>query len=122
MDLGFDVPQPHRLVGHAEAFKAYDHAEVFISDGSIQLSLHPETQLELQINCSELDRQLSSLAQVCRSLAFFPLISTLEELKIWGDGRLSFSHWGDDVGGSQWLELLDPFTALKNLYLTDKVA
>jgi len=28
MDLDFDVPQLHRLIGHAEEFKAFDHAKV----------------------------------------------------------------------------------------------
>jgi hypothetical protein len=35
---------------------------------------------------------------------------------------LSLSHWKDDVENTQWLELLDPFTALKNLYLTNGIA
>jgi len=64
--------------------------------------------------------QLLSLAQVCRS--FFPLISTLEVLEINQDGFLLSPRWNDDMEDTQWLELLDPFTALKNLYLTDKIA
>jgi len=64
--------------------------------------------------------QLLSLAQVCRS--FFPLISTLEVLEINQDGFLLSPRWNEDMEDTQWLELLDPFTALKNLYLTDKVA
>ena len=28
MDLDFDLPQLHRLIGHAEEFKAFDHAKV----------------------------------------------------------------------------------------------
>jgi len=124
MDLNFDLPQLHQLICHAEKFKVFDHAEVLTSDRAIQLSLYPKTgvvdhhrPLELQIICRELDWQLSSLAQVCSS--FFPLISTLEELEI--RGRTS-SHWQDDMENAQWLELLGPFTALKNLYLTDDVA
>jgi len=31
-------------------------------------------------------------------------------------------HWKDDTEDAQWLELLGPFTALKNLYLTDGIA
>jgi len=122
MDLDFDVPQYHWLVGHAKVFKAFDHAEVLISDNSIKLSFYPKTgvvdhhRLELQINCEELDWQLSSLAQVCSSS--FPLFSTLEELELRNHKSLSTSQWKDDIENAQWLELLDPFTALKNLYLT----
>jgi len=125
MDLNFDVPQLHRLIGRAEEFKTFDHAVVFISDHAIQLNLYPKTGLldhrvlKLQINCRELDWQLSSLAQVCGSS--FSLISTLEELEI-REGYLSSSHWKDDMENAQWLELLDPFTALNSLYLTDGVA
>jgi len=129
MDLNFDVPQLHRLIGHAEVFKAFDHVEVLISSRSIQLRLCPKTEavdsdhrrhrLVLKINCGELEWQLSSLAQVCSST--FPLISALEELKIREFDFLS-SHWKDDMEDTQWVELLVPFTGLKNLYLTDGIA
>jgi len=32
MDLNFDVPQLHRLIGHAEEFKTFDHAEMRVFD------------------------------------------------------------------------------------------
>ncbi|KAH9955494.1 hypothetical protein BC827DRAFT_873243 [Russula dissimulans] len=127
MDLEFDVPQLHRLIDHAEEFKTFDRADVSISNYSIQLYFYSKTgsvdrrsQLELQIKCRELDYQLSSLAQVCSSS--FSLISALEELEIREGRWLSSSHWKDDMENAQWLELLDPFTALKNLYLTSGVA
>jgi len=132
MALNFDIPQLHRFLGHAEEFKTFDHADVLISNHSIQLSLYPKIGvvagnhrrlLELQINCGELDWQLSSLAQVCSPP--FPLISTLEELEIREyeyDDYLTSSHWKIDMENTQWLELLDAFTALKNLYLTHGIA
>jgi len=123
MDLDFDVPQLHRLIGHAEEFKTFDRADVSISKYSIRLHVYPNTgsvdrrrQLELRISCRELDYQLSSLAQVCSSS--FPIIFALEDLQIRENDRFSSSHWKDDMENAQWLELLDPFTALKNLYLT----
>jgi len=127
MDRSFDTPQLHRLIGHAEEFKAFDHASVSISDREIELGLHPKTRivdhprlLKLRIDCKGLARQLSSLTQVCSSS--FPLISTFEELKIWGDIDLSPSHSHDDMEDARWLELLEPFTALKYLYLTNEIA
>ena len=129
MGLNFDVPQLRRLIGHAEAFKTFDQADVLISYLSIQLRLYPKTgvvdhhsphKLQINIKGRELSSQLSSLAQVCSS---FPLISTLEELEIRDYGFIpSSSHWYDDMENAQWLELLHPFTALKNLYLTDEFA
>jgi len=125
--VNFDGPQLRRLIGQAENFNAFDRAEVLISGGSIRLSLYPKrgavdhrTRLVLQVICEELDWQLSSLAQTCSS--FFPLISTLEELKIRETDHLSSSHWRVNVEDTQWVELLDPFIALKNLYLMDEIA
>jgi len=129
MDIDFDVPQLHRLIGHAEEFKACDHAEVLIFDGSIQLSLYPKTRvvnhftgslLVFQINCGELDWQLLSLSRACNSS--FPLISALEVLEISESDDLPISHWEHDGENVQWLGLLDPFTAVKDLYLTDEIA
>ncbi|KAH9954659.1 hypothetical protein BC827DRAFT_1386711 [Russula dissimulans] len=123
MDLEFDVPQLHRLIGHAEEFKTYDRANVTISNYSIRLYLHlniHHTRLEVKIHCQELDYQLSSLAQVCSSS--FPFIFALEELQITENDYLASSNWKDDIENDQWLELLCPFTALKNLYLTDGIA
>jgi len=114
MDLNFGVPPLHRLMGHAEEFRAFDHAEVLIFNQSIQLSLYPKTGvvdyhelLELQINivCRELDWQLSSLAQVCSPS--FPLISALEELKM-----IAFYHhtgkaiWNTLNGWNFWTRSL----------------
>jgi len=123
MDLKFDISQLHRFIGHAEEFKTFDHAVAWISDVSIRLGLYPQTEavyvrrlLEFQISCRGLDWQLSSLAQVCNSS--FPLTSALEELRI-RENYFSSSHWKDDMEVTQWVELLDPFTALKSLCLTD---
>jgi hypothetical protein len=120
MDLDFNVPQLHRLI--AEEFKTFDRADVWTFNSSIRLGLYPNTAavdnrrgLELQASCRESDYQLSSLCQVCSSS--FPLISALDELHIREHDSLSSSHWKDDMENAQCLELLDPFTALKNLYL-----
>jgi hypothetical protein len=89
--------------------------------GSIEVALSPErgnfppAKLILEVSCKEVDWQLSSLAQLC-SLPLLP-ISTLEHLRI-DYARL----WGlDDIDGSQLLELLHPFTTVKNLYLVGGV-
>jgi len=125
MDLNFDLPQLHRIIRHGEKFRSFDRAKVSISSDSIQLLLSRKTpvlnhreMLGLRINCKVLEWQLLSLTQVC-SLSF-PLISTLEELEVKPDVH-SLPHWRDDMENAQWLELLDPFSALKGLYLTDQI-
>ena len=49
------------------------------------------------------------------------LLLTIENLYI--DERLdSPSDWKDDIENAEWLDLLLPFTAVKNLYLSKKIA
>jgi hypothetical protein len=45
----------------------------------------------------------------------------LEHLYIEED-KYSRAHWRDDIENSLWLELLHPFRAVKNLYLSEKIA
>jgi len=72
--------------------------------------------LSFGISCRPLDWQLSSLAQVCSSS--LPPLYTLEHLNI-----LSYrSHWQDDIEGTQWLELLLPFTSVKHLVISRGLA
>jgi len=126
MDLNFDVPQLHRFIANAKAFKAYAHAELLLSAQLIELNFYYKTRVvahpplfELRINCGELDSQLPPLVQICSSS--FPLISALEELQIGEHNGLPLSSWIDDMENAQWLELLGPFTGLKNLYLTHDI-
>jgi hypothetical protein len=65
------------------------------------------------------DWQLSSLEQVC-TLSLPPL-STLEDLYIHEvpDWR---PDWHDNIENILWLELLHPFTAVKNIYLSEEFA
>ncbi|KAI9440188.1 hypothetical protein F5148DRAFT_840679 [Russula earlei] len=76
------------------------------------------TSLLLEIRCRALDSHLPSLAQVCTST--FPLLSNLKLLDIVDD--VPHSHWTDDMDITQWLELLDPFIAVKDLRLSHRVA
>ena len=67
------------------------------------------------ISWREPDWQLSSMEQVCNPL-LHPL-STIEVLHIWN--RYSSLVWKDDViENTQWLQLLLPFTAVKELHVS----
>jgi len=123
-DPNSDVPQLHGLISHAEEFKTFNHAIVVISPYLIRLDLYPKTEavyyhqlFRLHIGREEWDRLILSLAQVCSS-SLFPLISALEELKIVNDLSPDTGGWKD----APWPDLLDPFTALKNLYLSTRIA
>lgn len=71
--------------------------------------------LWLEIFRVEPERQISCLAQFCRSL-LFP-IHPLEYLYI-GEGQFLQHHQGNNAENARWLELLQPFVAVKDLYLT----
>ena len=75
----------------------------------------------LGISCRQSDWQLSSVTQVCSSSFPEAYISTVEHLYICEDKYMK-PRWEDDIEGSQWLEVLHPFTAVKYLYLSREFA
>jgi len=56
------------------------------------------------------------MAQICNST--LSLLSTLEHLYI-SDRGSTQQRWQNYIENSEWLELLRPFTAVKNLYLAE---
>ena len=77
--------------------------------------------LLLGMSCRQPDWQLSSLSQVCTSSFPQALIQTVEHLYILED-TYPRPHWQDDIENSYWLDVLHPFTAVKNLYLSKEFA
>ena len=116
--LIFDTPLLRHFVSRTEIIKPQYRANVGFYDRRAGVIFSPQQGpavnegLFLRISCTPLDWQLSSLAQVCSSS--LPLLCTLEHLKI----HRSQSHWQDDIEGTQWLELLFPFTSVKHLVLS----
>ena len=125
MDLMFDVPQLHRFISHLEKPKRYNQATVHFSQVNATMTLSPPTSMvdsghfSFAILCRESDWLLSSMTQLCR--AILPLFPSLERLNVMDDLGTPL-HWKDDMGNTQWLELLDPFVAVKKLYLSREVA
>ena len=137
----FDSPQFIQFINRTPTFKALakahvifsqqnGHAEIYLS--SRILSVHAE--LRVRILCGEFDGQVSSIEQVCT--ACLPPLSTLEDLYIYkapydvpyllqearrGLGRVP-PDWKDNTDNTLWLELLHPFNAVKNLYLSWELA
>jgi len=60
------------------------------------------------------DRQLSTLTQIC--IISLRLLLTIENLYIYED--LDSPPVWEDTANTEWLDLLLPFTAMKNLYLS----
>lgn len=69
----------------------------------------------LRTRCKPSDWQLSFVARVCTSLS---LVTTLGHFFIFEDSR---SRCQEDIESFQCLELLHPFTNVKNFYLSEGV-
>jgi hypothetical protein len=119
--LIFDTPRLTQFISRTPKLKAYDTARVFFSDSDAWVilsqkstALHREFELRIAYK-SPSNEQAPSLAQICSSSFPQPLIATVEHLYILVFGL----DWQpeDDIECDQWLELLHPFTAVKDVYI-----
>ena len=117
--LIIDTPLLRHFISRTEIIKAHYRAQVEFHKDLAEVKFSPPREatvhkgLFLRISCTPSDWQLSSIAQVCSS--FSPPLYTSEHLSI-----LSYpEHWKDDIESTQWMELLSPFTSVKNLVLYD---
>ena len=119
--LFFDTPLLRDFFSRTEVFREPHRADVEI-DADIRLTLFrlkgavEHRMLDVTISSRVAEWQLSSLAQFCSSS--LPPLSTLERLGINTyiyRGRNQVST--DGMESSQWLELLHPFVAVRDLVL-----
>jgi hypothetical protein len=125
-DIIFDTTQLIQFIRRTPNLKAFEKADIELRDyaAMVKFSLQAspsrdEGYLSLGILCKGLDRQLLYLRRVCTS--FMPPLSTLEDLYVSKDPG-SQLDWQDNIDNEPWLELLRPFSAVKNLYLAGKSA
>ena len=122
-DIVFDTPQFVQFIGRTPTLKVLKAARVVFRDHAAFINFSSQTSdytsLEVKVSCRELDWQVSSLEQVCTSC--LPPLSTSEELYIFRDLFPSPCSQ-DNIENTVWLELLHPFTAVKNLYLSKEFA
>ena len=117
----FDLPQLAQFMGRTTRFQAFNEVHVSFDYEGVRVEpLRPTRTLDektcLKIPCKGLDEQLSSMAQVSGS--FFPSADMVEAFHIYAPRYL---QWGDDVENmQQWLEIFQPFIAVKNLYVSEK--
>ena len=122
-DIVFDTPQFTQFISRTPTLEAFDKASVVLSSHGATIELSSKTSydgaLKVGISCRELDWQVSFLEQVCTSS--LPPVSVLEDLYIY-DHSFSPRVWEDNIDNALWLELLRPFTAVKDLFLSDTIA
>ncbi len=127
--LFFHNPQLARFISRAPSLKGHDEVRVVFEDNNIRITfLFPsrphsrEQEIRLGISCVHPDLQLSSLAQVCTSSFPQTFIPTVKHLYILESRQYPRPHWENNmIQNRQWLDLLHPFTTVKNLYLSEKI-
>jgi hypothetical protein len=120
-EIGFDNPQLAQFIGRTPALKAPDEAHIIFDDGAGWVTLSSKGssgpgQFNVEISCGALESQLPALTRVC-DLSLPPLF-TVEDLYICENAG-SRLNWDYPMESEEWLELLKPFTSVKNLYLSD---
>jgi hypothetical protein len=115
--IDFGTPRLAQFINRTLKLGKRDATVVFDDDfASVKLS---PGNLRTEISCREPDWQLSSTEQVCNSSLH--LLSTVEDLYI--EHEYEQLVWKDDaIENTLWLQLLLPFTAVKNLYLSEEFA
>ena len=115
----FDTPQLFQFISRRPTLRAPEKGRIAFNHKAIIVKFPSRTSdcyvLRVEIPCSAPEWQLSSLEQVCTSS--LPPVSTLDDLYIVEDRAIP-PRWQDDVEIMLWLEVLHPFAAVKNLYLS----
>jgi len=124
--IDFNCPRLAQFINRTPTLRALDNAHVQFYDSTVSVGLRSSTSnyphlddLPIGISCREPDWQLSSMEQICNTLLHpFP---SIDDLYI--KHRYSELVWKDDaIENTLWLQLLLPFTAVKNLYLSKEFA
>ena len=119
--IDFDTPRLAQFINCAPKLGKLDALVQFYDDlAGVRLPASSRTArtLGIEILSRNRNRQLSFIAQVCNS-SLSPL-TTVEDLFIKDESRLVWKT--DTIENTLWLELLLPFTTVKNLYLSKKIA
>jgi hypothetical protein len=118
-DSVFDTPRLIQFISRTPISSALENVYIALSDRAARVILYGSVELEVSILCEGLDWQLSNLEQVCTSC--LPFLSTLKDLYIYEHPRYK-ADWKDKIEHREWLALLHPFTTVKNLYISKKIA
>ncbi len=117
--IDFNGPQLARFISRTQTHKKQNARVQFDDLGANVVTTPWNEAFEITITCKEPDWQLSSIEQVCNTC--LPPLSMVEDLYI--VHRYSRLVWQNDaIENTLWLDLLLPFPAVKNLYLSKEFA
>jgi len=117
----FDTPQLFQFISRTPTLRAPEKGCITFRYDAVIVKFPSKTSdykaLRVDIPCTASGWQLSAVQQICTSSS--PPVSTLEDLYLLELSEL-WPHWQDDVESTfkLWLELLRPFVAVKNLYIS----
>jgi hypothetical protein len=120
-----DRSQLFHFLGRTGNFKALGEAVIVFSSLSALVKLSSRTGtphhevLTLGIQCIQTEWQLSSFVRLCRSS--LPALSNLDCLTVREDDVVGWGQWRAHTESDRWLELLNQFSAVKNLYLSEEL-
>jgi hypothetical protein len=123
--IAFGRSRLAQFIDCTPSLRAHDEAHVQFDYSTVSVTLQSGTskslgELVINILCRKPDTQLLSIEQVCNSA--LPTLSTVEHLYI--EREYPRLVWENSAiqDTPLWLELLLPFTAVKNLYLSEEFA
>ena len=111
-----DTPELNQFIRRTPRFGAFNEARLIFDGFSTLVKLQSQPDhgmVEVQILCGEPVRQFSSMKQICTSSLH--LLFTMDNLYF----EVNTLFPVDAIENTDWLNLLFPFTAVKNLYLPE---
>jgi hypothetical protein len=121
------TPEFNQFISRTPTLRGYDEARLMFLTSEVRFRLRPfqpepsnQRKVEVKFLCRAPGREVSTLARICT--LSLRLLLTMEDLYI--DGMLSspLPFWEDEIENTEWLDLLRPFTAVKNLYLSQRIS
>jgi hypothetical protein len=115
-----NTPQLAQFVDRTPKLNSPREAHIFFGGSDIIVSLPWTGRRGLNFRIAHIiSGQLPVMVQLCTSSFLRTLIPMIKRLYILQSDTLSL-YWLSDVESSQWLDLLRPFTAVEDLYLSQK--
>jgi hypothetical protein len=119
----FDTPQLFQFISRRPTLSTMEEGCIAFSSEAVIVKFPSDTYdragLSVKIRCPSREWQLSSVKQLCTSS--LPPVSTLEDLYIF-ELLGAELFWQGDVEDALWPEILRPFVAVKNLFISDELA
>jgi hypothetical protein len=133
--LFIHTPQLSRFISRAPGLKGHDEARVVFTHRSARVTFRSpsrpnfgEQEIRVTISCKHPDLQHLSLVQVCTSSFPQAFISTVKHLYVLESREYQEYEWkydaedlANNVQNAQWLQLLLPFIAVKDFYISERI-